>query len=348
MQNKGSRLRDLRQLRGMTQKDFAEQLQIPQPHLSAIERGRKSADAAIMKACYVFGVSPKFFNANPVTYNSGSLNFRTKKIPAYVQDAARVTFAELERNVFAQYASITPINLAYPDLEDRSTALPIEQIEEIAQRTRRILSLPPHGPVPNVTRALERAGTPVITLENSFVDLSSIDGLSSPQLNSDGRGAIATTEKTDGGRVRFTRAHELGHLVMHTQVRPGSEKVREEEANLFAGAFLMPKEDAEKQLSSHLTLEGFAQVKAKYAVSIQALIRRAKELKIITPERYRSLSIQLSSRGWRTNEPVSIAVERTAEPPRIIKGRPAASSTSADTTQSQSADVIPLFNTDQR
>lgn len=342
MQNKGARLRDLRQLRGMTQKAFAERLQVPQPYLSAIERGLKPADTAIMKACYVFGVSPKFFAAAPAAYDSGSLNFRTKKIPAYIQDAARVTFAELERDAFAHHATTTPVNLAYPDLEDRSTALPIEQIEEIAQRTRQILDLPSHGPVRNVTRALERAGTPVITLENTFVDLSSIDGLSSPTLTN-GRGVIATTEKTDGGRVRFTRAHELGHLVMHTQIRPGSEKVREDEANLFAGAFLMPQKDAEENLSLHLTLEGYAQVKARYAVSIQALIRRAKELKIITPERYRSLNIQLSSRGWRTSEPVRIPVELTAENPNPTEGKPTTTA-STDAKDNENADVIPLFH----
>ena len=208
MQNKGSRLRDLRQLRGMTQKDFADQLHIPQPYLSAIERGLKPADSTAMKACYVFRVPPSFFKVPPVMYNSGSLNFRTKKIPAYIQDAARVNFAELERDAFARYVNTAPINLAYPDLGDRSTELPTEQIEEIAQRTRQVLNLPSSGSVPNVTRTLEKAGTPVITLENVYVDLSSIDGLSSPTLTPDGRGAIATTERTDGGRVRFTRAHE--------------------------------------------------------------------------------------------------------------------------------------------
>ena len=132
---------------------------------------------------------------------------------------------------------------------------------------------------------------------------------------------------------------------MHTQIRPGSEELREEEANLFAGAFLMPKTDAEKHLSPHLTLEGYAQVKAKYAVSIQALIRRAKELKIITPERYRSLSIQLSSRGWRTNEPVRSAVERTAETPKGTLGRPEVSHKPEGVTEVKNADVIRLFDT---
>ncbi|MHC9829383.1 ImmA/IrrE family metallo-endopeptidase [Corynebacterium diphtheriae] len=129
-------------------------------------------------------------------------------------------------------------------------------------------------------------------------------------LSSNGRGLIATTTKQDGGRVRLTRAHELGHLVLHTSIRPGIEKVRETEANLFAGAFLIPEGDAHSMFSEHLTLEGYARIKAQYAVSIAALIVRAHRLGIVSAKRYRSLFIQLSSRGWRTEEPVEIPVER--------------------------------------
>lgn len=64
----------------MTQKDFADQLHIPQPYLSAIERGLKPADSTAMKACYVFRVPPSFFKVPPVMYNSGSLNFRQLRL----------------------------------------------------------------------------------------------------------------------------------------------------------------------------------------------------------------------------------------------------------------------------
>lgn len=45
-------------------------------------------------------------------------------------------------------------------------------------------------------------------------------------------------------RLRFDLAHELGHLVMHggsLHVEPGKEK--EQAANDFASAFLMPRAD---------------------------------------------------------------------------------------------------------
>jgi hypothetical protein len=50
-------------------------------------------------------------------------------------------------------------------------------------------------------------------------------------------------------------------------------------------------------------------------VSLQALIRRALTLDIITPSQYRSLHAQLGARGWRTREPVAVPVER----PRALR-----------------------------
>jgi Zn-dependent peptidase ImmA (M78 family) len=53
-----------------------------------------------------------------------------------------------------------------------------------------------------------------------------------------------------------------------------------------------------------------ADLKARWGVSLQALIRRALTLAIISPSQYRSLSAQLGARGWRTREPVAVSVER--------------------------------------
>ncbi|EEI62283.1 hypothetical protein HMPREF0293_2227 [Corynebacterium glucuronolyticum ATCC 51866] len=97
---------------------------------------------------------------------------------------------------------------------------------------------------------------------------------------------------------------------MHSTFRPSDEKAREDEADFFAGAFLFPEEDAKEMLSESLTLEGYARIKSQYAVSIAALIHRGRDLGITSAERYHSLMIQLSSRGWRINEPVEVPVER--------------------------------------
>lgn len=303
------RLKDLRHFMGMTQKEFAQRLECTQSTLSEVENGRKENNDLIQKAIFTFKVPSSYFEAFPSNYGSGDLNFRTYKIPAKVQDAFSSTFYEAEKELLAKPIATDTINLTYEHLIDRTGSLPLSVIEAVAAQTREKLGISFSGPIFNVTYAIEKAGHRVCTITNDFIDISKIDGASSPVLNANGRGLIATTVKQDGGRVRFTRAHELGHLVLHTSIRPGIEKVRETEANLFAGAFLIPKNDAHNMFNEHLTLEGYAQIKAQYAVSIAALITRARHLGIISAKRYRSLFIQLSSRGWRTDEPVEIPVE---------------------------------------
>ncbi|MFA1418486.1 XRE family transcriptional regulator [Corynebacterium diphtheriae] len=303
------RLKDLRHSMGMTQKEFAQHLECTQSSLSEVENGRKENYDLIQKAVFAFRVPSSYFEASPSQYGSGTLNFRTYKVPAKVQDAFASTFYEAERALLSTPSNTSVVPLLDADLNDRTAPLPLSLIETAAMETRRRLGIPTSGPVFNVTHAIENAGHRVCTITNNFVDISRIDGASSPAFNPEGRGLIATTEKQDGGRVRFTRAHELGHLVLHTSIRPGIEKVRESEANLFAGAFLLPEKDAREMFSEFLTLEGYARIKAQYAVSIAALIMRAHQLSLVSAKRYRSLFIQLSSRGWRTEEPVEIPVE---------------------------------------
>ncbi|MCQ9343542.1 XRE family transcriptional regulator [Corynebacterium kozikiae] len=303
------RLKDLRHSMGMTQKEFAQHLGCTQPSLSEVENGRKENNDLIQKAVFAFKVPTSYFEASPSHYGSGALNFRTYKVPAKVQDAFASTFYEAERALLSEPSNTSIVPLVNADLNDRTTTLPLPIIEAAAIEARKRLGIPTSGPVFNVTHAIENAGHRVCTITNNFVDISRIDGASSPAFTPEGRGLIATTEKQDGGRVRFTRAHELGHLVLHTSIRPGIEKVRESEANLFAGAFLVPERDAREMFSEYLTLEGYARIKAQYAVSIAALIMRAHNLGLVSAKRYRSLFIQLSSRGWRTEEPVEIPVE---------------------------------------
>ena len=64
-----------------------------------------------------------------------------------------------------------------------------------------------------------------------------------------------------------------------------------------------------------ITLTTLADLKARWGVSLQALIRRARTLERLTPSQYRSLSAQLGARGWRTQEPIAVPVER----PRALR-----------------------------
>jgi Zn-dependent peptidase ImmA (M78 family) len=106
-------------------------------------------------------------------------------------------------------------------------------------------------------------------------------------------------------RTRFSLAHELGHLVMHGLPSAGE---MEREADQFASEFLMPEREIAPSLGG-LTLEGAAQLKAYWKVSIQALIMRARDVGAIPPSRATRLFAELSRLGYRTSEPVNLPTE---------------------------------------
>jgi Zn-dependent peptidase ImmA (M78 family) len=56
-------------------------------------------------------------------------------------------------------------------------------------------------------------------------------------------------------------------------------------------------------------LHGYMPIKAKFGISLHAIVARAQRLGLITRDRQRSLMIQLSSRGWREKEPVDVGGE---------------------------------------
>jgi Zn-dependent peptidase ImmA (M78 family) len=193
--------------------------------------------------------------------------------------------------------------------------LSIDSVEELAAQTRDNLGLDPSGPVLHVTRSLERGGIVVAPLAFSESDddsetighfgASCWPGPPDPAV-------IGYFEGGSGDRQRFTLAHELGHLVMHTRRRFVSDP--EDEANRFAGAFLVPRVRAEEFITTDITLGDLARLKATWGVSIQALIMRCGQLGLIDPARKTSLFKQLSARGWRKNEPVRVH----PEPPTLL------------------------------
>jgi hypothetical protein len=178
------------------------------------------------------------------------------------------------------------------------------------------------GPVRHVTRSLERGGIVVATLAFAETDdesetvghfgASCWPGAPDPAV-------IGYFEGGTGDRQRFTLAHELGHLVLHARRRFVPDP--EDEANRFAGAFLVPRDRAEEFVTTDVTLRDFAQLKATWGVSIQALIMRCSQLGLIDPARKTSLFKQLSARGWRKNEPVKVHLEVPALFSKLIEDR---------------------------
>lgn len=310
--NQRKMLTQLRKREGLTQKEMAKRLSVGQSLISQIERGERSlGDELIATAMKEFDLPRGYFTERtPVTYDRISLNYRRRQLPAKTQDRLLYQFGEIEQDIQATELPIPTVDLSYPR-PCGEEKLSVEEVEEAAAHTRKILRLSAGSPIPNVIRVIESAGIAIFPLAIDGMDLSKFDGVSSPDKAEKGPLVIVYAPQESGDRQRFTVAHELGHLVLHLVDRPESETVRENEAHQFAGAFLYPAREAKREITPTLPLSEFAKIKSHRGMSIQALVRRARDLELITPDRYTSLMMQISHRGWRRREPVSVGVEST-------------------------------------
>lgn len=182
--------------------------------------------------------------------------------------------------------------------------------ERIARATRTAMNIPA-GPIFNVTQTLEDNGC--IIVSHDF-ESRQIDGFS--QRTASGQIFIHINAELPPDRWRWTLAHELGHVVMHSDpwVDP---KLAESQANLFAGEFLTPAREIRHALQ-RLTLQKLGGLKRKWKVSMQALIMRAFHLRTITARQRASLFSRLSKAGYRTREPAIL--DPPIEKPKFLIG----------------------------
>jgi Zn-dependent peptidase ImmA (M78 family) len=92
--------------------------------------------------------------------------------------------------------------------------------------------------------------------------------------------------------------------------------VVESQAHAFARAFLLPDKTFAADLFSP-TLDAFRAIKPKWKVSIQAMIMRAMELRLLSPEQQGRIWPNLNRRGWRKSEPLDETLE--PESPRLLR-----------------------------
>ena len=86
------------------------------------------------------------------------------------------------------------------------------------------------------------------------------------------------------------------------------------QAHSFASAFLLPEDEFRKDVSPYATnLAYYTELKKTWKVSIAAMIRRAKDLDIITADDYSRLMRNMQKQGIRKTEPLDDELV-TAEP----------------------------------
>ena len=118
--------------------------------------------------------------------------------------------------------------------------------------------------------------------------------------------------KRSAVRRSFDLAHELGHLLLHykvefTHLDKNGYKEIEKEANLFAGAFLLPKEaflEDMKQIGRKTNPDAYMDMKQKWSTSLQVLGYRAVNLDVLTAKEHRNYYAALHRRDYLKCEPL--------------------------------------------
>jgi Zn-dependent peptidase ImmA (M78 family) len=303
-------LRVARQLRGLQQGEAAGRLGVTQATLSRIENKITTVigDDLIERAVQAYDLPRSFFyQPDPVLGAPVSVHPLWRKKASVTARDLDVIIAELNVRVMHMRRLLEAVELEATYKLPRLDIETHEDPEAVAGLVRAQWNMPV-GPVQNLTRTLEAAGIVVV---HSSLGGSAVDGVtfSAPGLPP----LIVLNHDQPADRMRFTLAHELGHLVMH---RGQPTKEMEDEANLFASAFLMPARDIRSALTRRIDVRLLAELKPIWRVSMQGLLYRAGRLGLLTENQQRYLWQQFSVNRWRTREPVELDFPR--EPATIL------------------------------
>ncbi len=303
----GERVKQARELRGLTQTQLAKRIGKDQSAIARIERGSFQPSDEVLEAIAIqTGFPPAFFRREPRTdFPSGSLQFRARRMSAGQRTQAYQYAKTVWENAQELAKGVNEIPVRLP----RLTSDP----ETAAAVTRSELGLPPDTPVKHVMNTVERGGALVIAVPVPLVKWDAYCVWAGDEAE---KPVVVVASEAPGDRLRLSVAHELGHLVMHRSLK-GELKTIDREANRFAAEFLMPEAAMREELIPPLTLTSLSELKPRWGVSIQALARRAHDLRIISERQYRYLFEQLSARGWKKKEPSELAVP--VEKPRALR-----------------------------
>ncbi|AQT85445.1 putative phage DNA-binding protein [Paenibacillus larvae subsp. larvae] len=190
-----------------------------------------------------------------------------------------------------------------------------DEIETLAGSIRKKFGLS-DGPIGNLTNLCEKLGVHIfyLNMNHQGIDACSVLIDNTPYI-------VLNRDITSAVRIRFNIAHELGHIMLHSKNtkkvlnKKQHSKRMEYEANRFASALLLPESGIAKDLTA-LGLDYLVMLKKHWMVSVQAIIYRAEQLELFTPEYCLYLRQQISRKKWRQKEPFDDEI--TIEKPRLF------------------------------
>lgn len=323
----GDRIKAARMASGLSLRALADRIGVSHQAIFKYETNQDVPGSEVIIAlARALDVKPEFFfrptkpmEIQPAFRKRSCLSAKSeRRIIGRVRDS-------LERRLELEALTMAPGQRDVPLAVDVKQVESLEEVEVVAERLRDVWGLG-IAPIDNLVELLEDHGVriEVVNEVDSHFDACgfwvSMDVEETWSSRDRERGisripAIAIRSGVPGDRQRFSLAHELGHLILgdllkesrsNNGLESGQGLDVEAAANRFAGAFIVPREAALKELGSKrrdISIGELYLLKHKYGFSIQAWLHRARELGIISKETESRLFRQMSARGFRRVEP---------------------------------------------
>jgi Zn-dependent peptidase ImmA (M78 family)/DNA-binding XRE family transcriptional regulator len=269
----GSNLRRLRMGRELTQAELAESAGLSRVGYRNIESGQALPRVDTLQAL------------------AAALRVRLQELVTPVTQLKQVRFRALRRLTTREQilTSVGRWLKDFNELEDLLGARTKSRLPKgrwqnpigAAAAVRKAFDIGQKEPVKDICGLLESRGIKVFSLVLASPDFF---GLSVGPKDGGPAIVVNTWERISVERWIFTAAHELGHLFLHptdydvTQL--AEEKGREQEANLFAAHFLMPKQSFGKEWDETAGMpfvDRVLKVKRIFRVSYKTVLYRLHE-----------------------------------------------------------------------
>lgn len=303
----GRRLQLARKARGLSLRDLADRAgEVSAQAIGRYERDEMNPSSRVLLAlCRALEIAPEYLLASGGVQLAG-VQYR-KKHDFRARDAAAVEAQVLSASErYLEIEDLLAMAESFAPPRGFPVAAPSMESSESAARALRDAWNLGLDPIPNLTEFLEERGLKVLSVRLP----DKVSGFQAAVSRRSGSPFPIVVVNADepGERQRFTLAHELAHLLLV----PNDEEAREALCHRFASAFLMPAESLFEALGRSrrtLSMGELFLLKPLFGVSAQAIVRRAKDLGVISEGVYGSLFREFSRRGWRRREPNPLVPE---------------------------------------
>jgi len=293
----GNRLRLARKMSGLSMEDLIRKAEgiVTKQAISKYEKGiMKPSSDVIIRLALALGVKPEYFYRHSKIELSGMQFRKRSKLPVKIIESLKQrTIDFLER-----YIELENILGVHEKFSNPLTDLSIESLKNVEKASLRLRKKWEFGlaPITNLLELLEENGIKVFEVK----DIKDFDGCTASIGNIH---AIVINKDLPPDRIRFTAAHELAHILCEFPKNSQKEKL----CHAFAGALLLPKVILERELMKkreQITLWELGEIKQSYGISIQAVVKRAHMLGIVSDFYYRNFQVMLKQKEWKKVEPV--------------------------------------------